>query len=89
MEKEIRIRAFGAPNYGDLHMRFSVLERSETRIMIKETHVTSNVPYSDDYEIWILWEVATDSPLSNLVAFRKTYMIEWFYRNWVAGTIEN
>ena len=87
LTKEVRNRIAFAPDYADLSVRFSLLEKTETYIKIKETHVTTNAPYADAFEVWIIWEILTPDPLSKLTAFRKQYYIEWFSRPAVRGTI--
>ena len=78
LEKEIRNRVAFAPDYADTYMRFSLLEKSDTVIKIRETHVTKNAPYVDDFEVWAYWEIRTPDPLSRQVVFRKQYRIKWF-----------
>ena len=78
LEKEVRNRVAFAPDYADSEMRFSLLEKSDTAIRIKESHVTKNAPYVDNFEVWIYWEIRTPDPLSRQVVFRKQYYIEWF-----------
>jgi len=78
LSKEIRNRHAFAPDYADAELRFSLLEKSETKIRIKESHVTFNAPYVDKFEVWLLWDIVTPDPQSSQVVFRKSHHIEWF-----------
>ena len=64
LDKEVRNRVAFAPDYADTKLRFSLLEKSETKIRIKETHVTYDAPYVDNFEVWIYWDIVTPDPLS-------------------------
>ena len=71
MNKKIRNRVAFAPDYADLEMRFSLLEKTDTVIKIKETHVTKNAPYVDDFEIWLIWNILTPDKNSRQTVFRR------------------
>ena len=64
VEKRVRIRQAFAPDYGYNTQTFSLLEKSDTMIRIKETHQTKDAPYADAFQVWILWEILTPDPLS-------------------------
>ena len=88
LDKLNRIRAAFAPDHGKEHIRFQLLEKSATKIKIKETHVNGDeVPYGDTFEIWMVWEVLTPDPLSQQVVFRKQFYLHWIDEPWVSGTI--
>ena len=78
LEKQIRNRVAFAPDYADAYIRFSLLEKSDTLIKIKETHVTKNAPYVDTFEVWTYWEIKTPDPLSRQVVMRKQFRLKWF-----------
>lgn len=92
--KNNRIRSAFAPDYGREYIRMQLLERSETKIKIFEIHVNGEeVPYSDTFEIWMIWEVLTTPPqddaVSNQVVFRKQYHLHWIDEPIVSGAIES
>ena len=64
MQKKVRNRVAFAPDYADLAVRYSLLEKTDTSIKIKETHVSSNAPYTDTFEVWIVWNIMTPDPNS-------------------------
>ena len=71
MEKKIRNRVAFAPDYAKAYMRFSVIERTETRIIMKETHVQRDAPYVKGFDVWVKWEILTPDPRSRQVVIRK------------------
>ena len=78
LEKSMRIRQAFAPDYVDYYARFSVLEKNETYVKVFEQHITRNAPYTDSFQIEVVWEIVTADPRSNQVAFRKQGSIHWW-----------
>ena len=72
MKKSIRTRSAFAPDHTGLDMRISLLEKSDTSIMIKESH-TSDAPYGDTFRVWIVWEAKTEDSKSFQTVIRKSY----------------
>ena len=88
-DKKIRNRVAFAPDYADSYAIFSVLEKTDTKLRIKQTHYTRNAPYTDSFEVWVLWDVLTPDPQSNQVVIRKVYKIKWFSKPLVWRIIRN
>ena len=87
LEKRIRMDNPFTPDFAPLFMRFSLLEKSDTKIRIKETHVTTDAPYVDTFEVWILWDIITPDPSSSQVVFRKLYKCHWFDKPFMWRTV--
>ena len=88
MKKDIRNRVAFTPDYAYETIRFHLLEKTDTKIKILETHVTENAPYTDSFEVWLMWEIISPDPLSYQVVFRKQYWVNWFSKPLVWKTIK-
>ena len=86
LEKKVRTRGMG-PDYAYLKAYTSLVEKTDTRILIKQTQKTEDAPYVDTFEVQIAWEFLTPDPLSYQVAIRKSYYIRWFSSPMVKGII--
>ena len=87
LEKSIKMENPFAPDYSNLFLRVSLIEKSDTKIRIKETHVTTGAPYVDTFEVWVIWDIITPDPLSSQVVFRKLYYVNWFDKPFMWRTV--
>ena len=68
--KEMRTRSAFAPDYTNLKIRISLLEKDETYIKIGQVHNT-NAPYGETFEVHQMWEAKTKDPASQQTVLRK------------------
>ena len=66
-----------------------MLEKTDTKMKVKQTHFSRNAPYTETFEIWVIWDILTPDPESNQVVFRKQYKIKWFSKPVVWRIIRN
>ena len=78
LQKRIRNRVAFAPDYADLYARYSIIKKTDTHITIKQTHVTENAPYVENFEVWLVWDMLTADPQSKQTTFRKQFKVKWF-----------
>ena len=70
-DKNIRNRIAFAPDYAESYAVFSLLEKTDKKMKVKQTHFSRNAPYTETFEIWVIWDILTPDPASNQVVFRK------------------
>lgn len=71
--RRLKHNAFATMIHENIYL--SLVEHSDTHIVLKETTVYPDLRAYRGFEQWIKWDVLTDDPRSNQTVLRQSYMI--------------
>ena len=56
---------------------YSLIERTDTKIVLKCTQIGKDCPFADNVQNWVKWEIMTPDPRSHQTVHRQTHFTYW------------
>jgi len=86
-ERVRRLRHNLFANHIHENIYLSLVERTDTRIVLKEATEYNDMRAYDGFDQWVKWDVLTDDPRSHQTVLRQSYTMKWWDYPWGFGRV--